>query len=184
MGSLRVGRPHGHRPVPERQHRHRSPAGSAGSPMTVARAAAKAASIRSVASRSRRSVVDYLEVSNTLTYRVQAADHAGLRHRPVRRAAGGFRVRGARRRVPRHSATTSIQARQAARSPGFNVQNEAGGTNRFEDIFTEFFFPLVKDAPVAQRPRRDARLSLLDAASSRTSSAARKAKSSTTAHTR
>jgi outer membrane receptor protein involved in Fe transport len=88
----------------------------------------------------------YLQVSNTLTrdFKDQIVEGfvsgnvASLPAGDLSLVLGG-EYRGFRYNLDPGAAAGPIS--------GFNVQNPAGGTNRFEDLFTEAFFPIVKDVP-------------------------------------
>lgn len=92
---------------------------------------------------------DYLQVANTLTTKfkqqiVQAYTTGEIAQLP----AGALSVvLGAEYRAFRYSLDPG-----AAGGPisGFNVQDPAGGTNSFKDVFTEALIPLVKDASWAK----------------------------------
>jgi outer membrane receptor protein involved in Fe transport len=93
--------------------------------------------------------VKYLQVSNTLTNTFKQQIVSAYVTGPVATLPAGdlSTVFGAEYRGFRYNLDPG-----AAGGPisGFNVQDPAGGTNRFEDLFTEAFIPLVKDAGFAK----------------------------------
>jgi iron complex outermembrane receptor protein len=93
--------------------------------------------------------LEYLEVSNTLTYEFKQQIVQAYVTGPVAELPAGdlSTVLGAEYRTFRYSLDPG-----AAGGPisGFNVQDRAQATTTFEDIFTELFIPIVKDAAGAQ----------------------------------